>query len=57
MSELNLKRFLLNSDFVNFNKLNRDEIKELIVELELKRCDIDQARNRILEFFVSGGKE
>lgn len=57
MSELNLKRFLLNGDFVNFNNLNRDEIKELIVELELKRCDIDQARNRILEFFVSGGKE
>lgn len=57
MSELNIKRFQLNSDFINLNNLSRDEIKEKIIELELKRCNFDQERNRLLEFFVSGGKK
>lgn len=53
MSEINFDKFQLNDEFINLNQIDKDELKEKIVELELKRCNLDQIRNTILEFYLS----
>ena len=53
MSELNIEKFQLNGKFINLNKIDKTELKEIIVELELNRCNLDQRRNKLLEYYVS----
>lgn len=53
MSELNIEKFQLNGTFINLNKIDKTELKEIIVELELNRCNLDQRRNKLLEYYVS----
>ena len=57
MSEVSYDRFQIKGDFFNLNRASKNEIRAKIVELEANRNDLDQKRNKLLEFYVSGKEE